>query len=104
MSASTEEKYIVFDGGDQVSIPPSVFDTIDEEVTIGYWLYGNPEFQPEVNSTFEGVNSDSQRVLNCHNPWSNGQVYWDAGQDVGYRGVSMGTFHAAPGVIDEGCN
>jgi hypothetical protein len=88
MSASPEEKYIVFDGGDQVSIPPSVFDTIDEEVTIGYWLYGNPEFQPEVNSTFEGVNSDSQRVLNCHNPWSNGQVYWDAGQDGGYDRIN----------------
>ena len=88
MSASAEEKYIVFDGEDQVSIPPSVFETVDEEVTIGYWLYGNPAFQPENNSTFEGVNSDNQRVLNCHNPWSNGQVYWDAGQDGGYDRIN----------------
>ena len=31
----------------------------------------------------------------CHTDFSG------AGQDVGYRGVSMGTSHAAPGVVDE---
>ena len=88
MSASAEEKYIVFDGEDQVSIPPSIFETVDEEVTIGYWLFGTPEFQPETGTTFEGVNADNQRVLNSHNPWSNGEVYWDAGQDGGYDRIN----------------
>lgn len=87
-SSNSTDKYIVFDGGDQVSIPAEIFNSIDEEVTIGYWLYGNPEFQPENGTTFEGVNEDNQRVLNVHNPWSNGQVYWDAGQDGGYDRIN----------------
>ena len=88
VSVNESNKYILFDGEDQVQIPSSIFQELDQEVTIGYWLYGTPEFQPENGTTFEGVNSDNQRVLNSHNPWSNGEVYWDAGQDGGYDRIN----------------
>lgn len=81
---SVDDQFILFDGGDQVSVPAEIFNYLEDEVTIFYWLKGTEEFQPENGTTFEGVNADNQRVLNSHNPWGNGRVYWDAGQDGGY--------------------
>ncbi|MFZ6052499.1 T9SS type A sorting domain-containing protein [Halocola ammonii] len=83
-----DNQYILLDGQDQVQIPASLFEGVDEEITIGYWLYGTPEFQPENSSTFEGVNANNDRVLNVHNPWGNGQVYWDAGNEGGYDRIN----------------
>jgi len=83
-AADIGNSYILFDGEDQVSIPPSIFSELDDEVSIGYWLYGTEGVQPENGTTFEGVNEANERVLNVHNPWGNGRVYWDAGQDGGY--------------------
>jgi len=78
------DRYIRFDGNDQVVVPPSAFDAITDQVTIMCWVYGTPEFQPEDGTCFEGVNANNQRVLNVHLPWSNGRVYWDAGQSGGF--------------------
>ncbi|MFK7756891.1 MAG: LamG-like jellyroll fold domain-containing protein [Flavobacteriales bacterium] len=85
---NVSDKYIEFNGGDQVTIPEEIFEALDDKITIGYWLNGSSEFQPENSSTFEGIDASNQRVLNVHNPWSNGQVYWDAGQDNGYDRIN----------------
>jgi hypothetical protein len=34
-----DNSYILLDGQDQVQVPPAVFDNLDEEITVGYWLY-----------------------------------------------------------------
>lgn len=81
---SGEDRNILFDSGDQVSVPANAFTSVNDQITISFWVYGTPEFQPEDGTVFEGINASNQRVLNSHLPWSNGRVYWDAGNNGGY--------------------
>ena len=62
----------------RVDLPASAFATIDNEITIAMWVYGDAS-QAKNDSVFYAVNGAGQKVLNIHLPWSNGQVYWDAG-------------------------
>jgi len=69
-----------FDGNDQVLIAnvASQLGSIDGQATIAFWQYGAPS-QPRSDSIFSAQNSGGGRVLQSHLPWSNGRVYWDAG-------------------------
>ncbi len=82
------DNFLHFSGWDLVELSPEVFETLEGEVTITLWQYGDPEKQPMNNSIFNGINNEGKRVLNSHLPWSNGQVYWDAGQDGGYDRIN----------------
>lgn len=53
--------------------------SIDSFVTVAYWAYGTPQYQPQDGSCFEAVDSLGNRILNAHMPWSDSKVYWDAG-------------------------
>jgi Concanavalin A-like lectin/glucanases superfamily/Peptide-N-glycosidase F, C terminal/Secretion system C-terminal sorting domain len=79
-----EERYIVFDGNDRVEVPAAAFADVSDQITIAFWLNGDANAQPMDGTVFEGVGSANQRILNSHLPWSNGRVYWDAGNDGGY--------------------
>lgn len=68
-----------FEGADYIDVPARAFATVDSMVTISFWQYGNPIYQPQNQSIFEGVDEFGRRVLNMHLPWSDGTVYWDAG-------------------------
>lgn len=68
---------------DHLSVPVGGFANITEQITVSFWQFGDPSIQPINNYSFEGLNSAGQRVLNVHLPWSNGRVYWDAGNDGG---------------------
>jgi hypothetical protein len=52
---------------------------LDSFVTVAYWAYGTPQFQPQDGTCFEAVDSLGNRILNAHMPWSDSKVYWDAG-------------------------
>jgi hypothetical protein len=52
---------------------------IDSFVTVALWCYGNPALQPMDGTAFEAVDSVGNRLLNSHLPWSDNNVYWDAG-------------------------
>lgn len=52
---------------------------IDSFITVAFWAYGDPNAQPQDGTCFEAVDSLGQRVINGHVPWSNSNVYWDAG-------------------------
>jgi len=77
--SSDNDRSLFFQGKDFVSIPPQAFAEIDSFITIAFWQYGNPAFQPQDQSSFEGLDSLDRRVINAHVPWSNSRVYWDAG-------------------------
>jgi len=80
--ASAEiDNFLHFSGWDLIEIPSEVFDNVDSTITISFWQYGDPIKQPMNNSIFYGMNEDGDRVLNSHLPWSNSQIYWDAGQN-----------------------
>lgn len=85
-----DDGYIHFNWYDEVKVPGAAFDELDEQVTVSFWMYGDPDIQPQNGTTFEGVNASNQRVLNSHTPWSNSNVYWDAGWDGGYDRINAG--------------
>lgn len=74
-----DDKALDFEGADYIEVPASVFNTIDSQITISFWQYGDPLLQPQNDIVFEGINADDIRVLNAHLPWGDGKVYWDAG-------------------------
>ncbi|MDF7809243.1 family 43 glycosylhydrolase [Pontiellaceae bacterium B12219] len=68
-----------FNGSDtRVSIPSEAFDSISDELSIAMWVYGGTSL-PKKNSIFLALDSDGARQLNIHLPWTNSNVYWDAG-------------------------
>lgn len=79
--STTANQYLNCAGNDFVIVPVDSFTSVDNEITIAFWQYGDPGMQPEDGTLFEAVNASGQRVLNSHLPWSNGNVYWDAGND-----------------------
>ena len=83
IAAIGNNKFVRFDGNDEIRIPASAFASISTEVTIAFWLRGDANAQPENGTTFEAKNSSNNRVLNAHLPWSNSRVYWDAGNSGG---------------------
>lgn len=76
-----------FDTGDYIEVPPGAFSGTDSLITIAFWAYGDPARQPQQQSIFEGLDASGRRVLNMHAPWSDAQVYWDAGNSGGYDRV-----------------
>jgi hypothetical protein len=74
--------FLKFQDMDYVTVPSSAFTTIDSSITVAFWQYGDPLLQPQNNTVFEGVDSLGARVINVHLPWSDGNVYWDAGRDA----------------------
>ncbi|HEY0029777.1 MAG TPA: LamG domain-containing protein, partial [Bacteroidia bacterium] len=68
-----------------VSVPlNNKLTSIDSAVTVAFWCYGSPTLQPMDGTAFEAVDSVGNRLLNSHLPWSDSNVYWDAG----YGGTS----------------
>jgi hypothetical protein len=82
------DRYMRMDWQDEVKVPKEAFEAVSNEITIMLWQYGDPEVQPQNGTIFEGVNSLNQRVLNVHLPWSNSNVYWDAGYNGGYDRIN----------------
>ena len=80
-----------FENWDLVDLPVEPFNGISDQITISCWVYG-ASFQPQNDNLFEAVNGNGNRVLSAHLPWSNSNVYWDAGWDGGYDRISRLAF------------
>jgi hypothetical protein len=85
---SGTDRYLRMDWQDEVKVPKEAFEEVSNEITIMLWQNGDPLIQPQNGTIFEGVNSFNQRVLNVHLPWSNSNVYWDAGYNGGYDRIN----------------
>jgi hypothetical protein len=57
--------------------------SIDSAITVAFWTYGDTASQPMNGTCFEALDSLNQRVINTHLPWSDANVYWDAGNSLG---------------------
>ena len=75
------DRFLFLRDNDYVEIPAAAVTSINQEVSISVWVKGNPAFQPQNDYLFEARNAGGQRLLNVHFPWSNGRIYWDAGND-----------------------
>ncbi len=81
ITSAGNDKALFFMGADYINVPKEATAAIDSAITVSFWAYGNPAFQPQDQSAFEAYDSLNNRVINVHLPWSNSNVYWDAGNN-----------------------
>ncbi|MBL7917431.1 MAG: T9SS type A sorting domain-containing protein, partial [Bacteroidia bacterium] len=66
------------------SINTSSLNTINNEITVTLWAYGTASLLPANTSVLYGWGNDpNQRNLNIHFPWSDNNIYFDAGYSAG---------------------
>ena len=83
VSAQGEHAYVEFNGYGAMVPPEETFQSVQNEVTVSFWSYGDETILPVNTTIFEGIDESNLRQINVHLPWSNGQVYWDCGNDGG---------------------
>lgn len=67
-----------------VNLNASMMNAISNEITVAFWVYGNPSFLPANTSIIYGTgNNGTDRNLNIHLPWSNSSMYFDCGYSAG---------------------
>ncbi|MDP0492200.1 MAG: LamG-like jellyroll fold domain-containing protein [Verrucomicrobiota bacterium JB023] len=70
---------LAFDGStSNVTLPPSAFASLDAELTLAFWAYGDSSL-PSENCAFWAGTARGGRILNVHLPWTDSKVYFDAG-------------------------
>ena len=79
ISTNSEDGFLSVNIGDYIEVPPEAFTPVDSFITVSFWQYGDIEMQPFNSYIFEGADANNNRVINCHLPWSNSRIYWDAG-------------------------
>ena len=75
--------FLDFNSFSYIEAPSEVFSTISEEITVCCWAYGDPDLQAQNDYLFEALGADGERQMCVHYPWSNGNIYWDCGNDGG---------------------
>ncbi len=81
LSTNQNSKYLSIGPSGNIVLPYSVPE-ISDEITVSFWQRGADNLP--VNSTIlEAVDQSNLRQVNIHLPWSNGQVYWDCGNNGG---------------------
>ncbi len=70
-----------FTAGDRIEVPGDIGTQLNDEITISYWCWGDPQKLPRAHNTMEAYDAQGRRVINIHAPWDNGTIYWDAGID-----------------------
>jgi hypothetical protein len=100
LTCSGADRSVFFHSAGYVDVPlNNQLEGLDSTITVCFWAYGTPEYQPQNGTCFEAVDSAGNRILNAHVPWSDGTVYWDAGSSGGsYDRISK----AAPPTYTEG--
>ena len=78
-----EEHAINFNGSGSIRTPEFSLSEISDEITIALWTKGNANVLPINTYAFEGSDAAGNREVGSHLPWSNGQIYWDAGHEGG---------------------
>ncbi|MEM7396592.1 MAG: LamG-like jellyroll fold domain-containing protein, partial [Verrucomicrobiota bacterium] len=68
-----------WEGDDYIRIPRAAVAGLTDEVTVSLWQFGDAALQPQADYLFRADNANTIRELSVLMPWSNGQIYWDAG-------------------------
>ncbi len=85
LQSSGKDYFINFENYSYIDIPSQTVATLNNEITVSLWVYGNEAMQPQNDMLIEAVDENGQRQLCIHYPWGNGSIYWDAGNDgTGY--------------------
>ncbi len=68
---------LAFNAVGQVAVPGGPFATVDDAITVAFWQNGAAT-QPRNDTIFQ-AKIGGARAVGSHLPWSNSNVYWDAG-------------------------
>ncbi len=79
--SNTPDQYAQFNGAEFAELPNTALSNISNEITVMFWSFGNVETLPTNTSIIEATDQQNNRQANIHLPWSNGQIYWDCGND-----------------------
>ena len=79
-TTSAEQHYLAMRGGGSMEIPTEALG-MSQGVTVAFWSYGLADILPANTTVFEAVDGANRRQMNVHLPWSNGEIYWDCGND-----------------------
>jgi hypothetical protein len=74
-----QSAYIELNSAEHVTIPSTNLGMISDEITISLWVNGDENVLPANTTLFEALDSNGNRTMNVHFPWSNGRIYWDCG-------------------------
>lgn len=64
-----------------LDVPADSMYGLYDEITVSFWLYGDPNQMPTVTTIVEGLDSFNIRQLNTHLPWIDANMYFDCGAD-----------------------
>jgi len=73
--------YAEFTAEGQIEIPAEKLASINDEITISFWAFGNDSLLPRNTSVMYAEGANEERDINIHLPWSNNRIYWDCGGD-----------------------
>lgn len=84
-----EENNLYFGGAGSLDLHQNTFANIQDEITVSFWSFGDPALLPANTQIVDGTDAGGQRQATIHLPWSNGEVYWDCGNDgTGYDRIN----------------
>ncbi|HEY3387316.1 MAG TPA: LamG domain-containing protein, partial [Saprospiraceae bacterium] len=81
VSSQQTETNLYFGGASNLDVPAATFENIQDEITLSFWAFGDPFLLPANTHFVDGKDAAGQRHATIHLPWSNGEVYWDCGND-----------------------
>ncbi len=88
--AAQADHALTFNGAGNIPLDISPFTSVSDEISLAFWTRGDSDALPANTYIFEAVNGNNTRVLGSHLPWSNGQIYWDCGNDgAGYDRINL---------------
>jgi hypothetical protein len=73
--------HLYFGGAGHLDLQQTALTSIQDEITVSFWAYGDPSLLPANTQLLDGRDAGNRRQANVHLPWSNGEVYWDCGND-----------------------
>lgn len=90
MTTTGPDAYLKFNGNiSYMKVNTSLNDSIDDQISIAFWAYGDPAKLPAQTSVMEAFDASGNRQLNIHFPWSDSQIYWDCGNNgTGYDRIN----------------
>ncbi len=82
LTTTTSDNYLAFNSNiSYVKLNNAMYPSIGNEITIAFWLYGDPAALPANTYMLEAYDSTNTRQVNSHLPWNDSNVYWDCGND-----------------------
>ena len=87
VATESVSKVMDFDGADDFIEFNQALSQVQNAITIEFLSKGSSNL-PKNTTLFEGFNSNNQTTLNIHISWTDGSIYWDAGNQNGNDRIS----------------